>query len=108
MTVYILKMFIKILNFSEFSAGNNDNIHIYEGDEPLILAKEFCLKHKLDSQVVSVLQEKIKFNRDVALTELRAKTTESKVYKEYSDKIQDKNNSHHNYSMAKEGENLEN
>jgi len=48
-------MFIKILNFSEFSAGNNDNIHIYEGDEPLILAKEFCLKHKLDSQVVSVL-----------------------------------------------------
>jgi hypothetical protein len=44
-------------------------IHVYEGDDPEVLAKDFCIKHTVNFKIVPLLVENIIQNVEVAMKE---------------------------------------
>ncbi|KRX03553.1 hypothetical protein PPERSA_12683 [Pseudocohnilembus persalinus] len=53
----------EILKFTiEIGQGRKGSIHIFEGDDPLTLAQQFCQKHNLNDKVIDVLVQNIEEN----------------------------------------------
>ena len=54
----------------EIDQGVEENLHMYEGDDPAVLAQNFCTQHNIDAKYAPILEEQIKENLDKAVNEL--------------------------------------
>ncbi|CAG9311338.1 unnamed protein product [Blepharisma stoltei] len=59
--------------------GDQDEITVYEEDEPSELASQFCLKHSLDESVQSALSNMIEHNIDLLIEEEMSKKEDSNI-----------------------------
>jgi len=56
------KAIIFVLNIEVDSTGQSESLEVYEGDDPLLLARNFCQQHKMNLKLVDIIAEQIANN----------------------------------------------
>jgi len=56
------KAIIFVLNIEVDSSGQSESLEVYEGDDPLLLARNFCQQHKMNLKLVDIIAEQIANN----------------------------------------------
>jgi hypothetical protein len=80
----------------DIGGGQQENIQVFEGDDPADLARAFAVKHNLDPKLTDLLAAQIQSNIDQVLSAAKYEEEEQPVHEEVQEEDGQNNSEHLN------------